>query len=83
MMNSSEIVSLVGSLGFPIVCCMAMFWYINKTMKEFSDKLEESIASLTKSLTESTTATSQLVTTVELLAKFNRENSQIGVDENG
>lgn len=75
-MNPSDIISLVGSLGFPIVCCMAMFWYINKTMKDFSDKIEASIDQLTTSLQSSTDATSKLVTTVELLAK-------IGVDENG
>ena len=30
------IVSLIGSLGFPIVCCVFLWKYINETMKEFT-----------------------------------------------
>lgn len=75
-MPAADIISLIGSLGFPIVCCMAMFWYINKTMKDFSEKMEASIDRLTTSLQSNTDATSQLVTTVELLAKIGGEQNE-------
>lgn len=29
------IVRLISSVGFPIVVCGAMFWFINKTMEKF------------------------------------------------
>lgn len=69
-MDPNAIVQLVGSLGFPIVCCGALFWYINKTMKDFSTEMQDSIKSLTKSISENTDATTRLVTTVEVLTKL-------------
>lgn len=75
-MDPNAIASLVGSLGFPIVCCGALFWYQNKTMKEFSDKIDTAIKELSGSINQNTDATSKLVTTVELLSK-------LGGDTNG
>lgn len=69
-MNPDTISSLVGSLGFPIVCCGALFWYINKTMSDFSSKIENSIKELNQSISNNTDATTKLVTTVELLTKL-------------
>lgn len=75
-MDPNVIVQLVGSLGFPIVCCGALFWYINKTMRDFSKEMQDSIKSLTKSISDNTDATTRLVTTVEVLTK-------LGGDDNG
>lgn len=57
-MDPNAIASLVGSLGFPIVCCGALFWMINSTMKE-----------LKKSIEQNTQATIELSTTVKTLHK--------------
>lgn len=72
-MDPNALASLVGSLGFPIVCCGALFWYQNETMKEFSDKIENNLKELSKSIQDNTDATSKLVTTVELLTKIGGE----------
>lgn len=69
-MDANTVTSLVGSLGFPIVCCGALFWYLNKTMKEFSDKIENTLKELSTSINANTDATTKLVTTVELLNKL-------------
>lgn len=69
-MDPNVIASLVGSLGFPIVCCGALFWYQNKTMKEFSEKMEKAVKELSQSISSNTDATTKLVTTVELLTKI-------------
>lgn len=69
-MDPNAIASLVGSLGFPIVCCGALFWYQNKTMKEFSEKIEKAVKELSHSISSNTDATTKLVTTVELLTKI-------------
>lgn len=74
-MDISQIASLVGSLGFPIVCCGALFWYNNKLISDFTTKIDNSLSDLSKSITDNTTATTKLVTTVELLTK-------IGGDQN-
>lgn len=42
------IVNLVGSLGFPIVCCVFMAKYINTTMKEFTSTMNENTKMLTR-----------------------------------
>ena len=45
-MDIATITTLIGSLGFPIVCCFVMWWYINKTSeqhKEEMDKMSEAI----------------------------------------
>lgn len=56
-MDYNAIVTLVGSLGFPIVACIALFWMMNTTMKEF----KETVAENTKVMTE-------LVTTVKTIS---------------
>lgn len=72
-MDPNAIASLVCSLGFPIVCCGTLFWYQNKTMKDFYEKIESSVTTLNKSISNNTDATTRLVTTVELLAKIGGE----------
>ena len=42
------IVSLIGSLGFPIVCCFFLWKYINNTMKEFTAAMSDNTRMLNK-----------------------------------
>lgn len=45
-MDANTIVQLVSSLGFPIVCCIAMFWQnnkLNESHKAEVSKLNEAI----------------------------------------
>lgn len=42
-MDANAIVSLVGSLGFPIAACCVMFWQ--------NSKMQETLSELTKTLT--------------------------------
>lgn len=46
-MNYQELVQAISTVGFPIVCCCALFWMINTTMKELKDV----IAGLNQSIT--------------------------------
>lgn len=50
-MDGTEIVNAIGSVGFPIVACGALFWMVNTTMKELTGAitdLSKSIATLTQ-----------------------------------
>ena len=47
-MGIDTITALVGSLGFPIVCCCGMAYYINTTMKEFTKTMRENTSVLEK-----------------------------------
>jgi len=49
-MDYNSIIQAIGSVGFPIVACIGLFWMVNTTMKEFTatvDRLNESIIKLT------------------------------------
>ena len=42
------ITTMIGSLGFPIVCCYFLWKYINSTMKEFTNTMAENTKMLNK-----------------------------------
>lgn len=50
-MEVNDIVALIGSLGFPIVACVGMFYLYNRTLKDFTSILND-IASEIKELRE-------------------------------
>lgn len=50
-MNVNDIVTLIGSLGFPIVACVGMFYLYNRTLKDFTSTLND-IATEIKELRE-------------------------------
>lgn len=50
-MDVNDIVTLIGSLGFPIVACVGMFYLYNRTFKDFTSTLDD-IASEIKELRE-------------------------------
>lgn len=38
-MDYKQLIDIVSTVGFPIVCCYFMWRYINTTLKEFSDMM--------------------------------------------
>lgn len=59
-MDVSAIGQLIGSYGFPIVACGALFWYIVKEQRETRAVLDE-LKSIIQSNTEITKQFSDLV----------------------
>lgn len=55
-MDVGTVTQLVGSLGFPIVCCGALFWYLVKEKDAHKEEMEE----LRKSVEANTTAINML-----------------------
>ena len=51
-MDVTMVTQLIGSLGFPIVCCGALFWYLVKEKDAHKKEMEE----LRKSVEANTTA---------------------------
>ncbi len=52
-MDLQAITQMIGSLGFPIVACCAMFWQINQQSKrhqEEVEQLQETLENNTKAL---------------------------------
>lgn len=56
-MEFAEITQLIGSYGFPIVCCIYMVYSFNKT----KEKDNETIENLSKIVNDNTTATKEAV----------------------
>lgn len=57
-MDANTIIQMISSLGFPIVMCGALFWYMVKQReahKEETDHLKDTINENTKVLAELTT----------------------------
>lgn len=49
-MNGSDIVSIIQNVGFPIVCCLVLFWIVrddSKTRETQNDKFIEQLTTLT------------------------------------
>lgn len=40
-MNMGDIVSLISTVGFPIVCCIAMGWYVKYTTDKNREQINE------------------------------------------
>lgn len=40
-MDVTMVTQLIGSLGFPIVCCGALFWYMMKEKDAHKEEMEE------------------------------------------
>lgn len=55
-MDVTVVTQLIGSLGFPIVCCGALFWYLVKEKEAHKEEMEE----LRKSVEANTTAINSL-----------------------
>lgn len=62
-MNIELITSLIGNLGFPIACCIGLFWMLAKTSKEHKEEMEK----MSEALNNNTLAIK------ELSSRFERE----------
>ena len=54
-MEGVDLLNLIGNYAFPIVCCCALFWKMNKDEtlhKEESDKFAEAVNNNTQVLTK-------------------------------
>ena len=63
-MEVNEIVSLISNVGFPVAVCIALFFYMekqNERHQQETDKLNETVQSNTKVLTELCTLIKTLV----------------------
>ena len=55
-MDLSAITTLIGSLGFPIVACIACFWMLNKERDEHKQEMQK----VTEAITNNTMALNTL-----------------------
>lgn len=58
-MDLNNLTALVGSLGFPIVACGVLFWYLNKERETHAEEM--------KVLTEALNSNTKIITEVKVL----------------
>ena len=60
-MDVQVLTSLIGSLGFPIACCIALFWYITKTAKQHKEEMDK----MSEAINNNTNVMNQLILKLE------------------
>ena len=60
-MDANTIIHLVGSLGFPIVCCIGLGYFIIKELSEIRKSHREEIDQLRTCLENNTIAITKLI----------------------
>lgn len=63
---SNEWVQVISNLGFPIVCCIAMAWYV----KYMSDKHQGEIDSLKETIDSNTQVITELKAMVQTFMEY-------------
>lgn len=64
-MEYEAIITSIGTVGFPIVACVIMFWYLNNEKESHKAEMD----AVNKTLTENTTVLASLKTMIETLVK--------------
>lgn len=72
-MDANTITTLIGSVGFPIVACIAMGWYVkyqtdqnNKEVETMRKEHKEEVQKMTEAINNNTIAMQKLVDKIEL-----------------
>lgn len=63
-MDIQTISTIIGSLGFPIVCCIGMFYFLIKTAQQHKEEIDK----LSEAVNNNTNVISQLI------ARIDRDN---------
>lgn len=85
-MDLSSVVSLIGSLGFPIVMCLVLIKYMEEMQKDNKESIEKLTEShkqetdaLKESLNNNTNVLTELKTMFQMLIKDGESNDTKGV----
>lgn len=69
-MDATQIMQAIGSLGFPIVACCALFYYLNKEQEAHKAEM----GAVTEALNRNTDALLELKTIITLLTGRRKQN---------
>lgn len=56
-MPVQEITTIISTVGFPIACCMACFWYINKSGEQHKQEIDN----MSKAINNNTVVMQKLI----------------------
>lgn len=71
-MDANTLITMIGSLGFPIIACIGLGWYVkyqtdnnNKEVSEMRKEHQEEISKVTEALNNNTLALQKLCDRIE------------------
>ena len=70
-MDVTQVMQAIGSLGFPIVACCALFYYLNKEQ----ESQKEEMSAVTEALNRNTEALLELKTIITVLTGRKVQNA--------
>ncbi len=72
-MDANLFMQAVGSLGFPVVCCAALFYYLNKERESHA----EEVKAMTQALNQNTNVMIELKSMLSLLTGVQQYDGRI------
>lgn len=69
-MDAGQIMQAIGTLGFPIVACCALFYYLNKEQESHKEEMK----AVTDALNRNTDALLELKTIITMLTGRRKQN---------
>ena len=76
-MDITQVMQAIGSLGFPIVACCALFYYLNKEQESH----KEEMGAVTEALNRNTDALLELKTIITMLTGRRQNNGNTAKSE--
>lgn len=70
-MDVTQIMQAIGSLGFPIVACCALFYYLNKEQESHKEEMQL----MTEALNRNTDVLTELKTIISMLTGRKSQNA--------
>ena len=75
-MDAQVITSLITSVGFPIVACLGMFWYLTKVMEKRDQKMDETLNKMSEVVNENNKLIALFTEKLDLLFKLNKKDGE-------
>lgn len=75
-MDAQVITSLITSVGFPIVACLGMFWYLTKVMEKRDQKMDETLNKMSEVVNENNKLIALFTEKLDLLFKISKKDGE-------
>ena len=80
-MDANTLTTLITSVGFPIVACIGMFWYLTRIMDKRDEKINTTLLQMTEVVSENNKLIDMFSQKMDMLFRL-IELREKGVDDN-
>lgn len=75
-MDAQVITTLITSVGFPIVACLGMFWYLTKVMEKRDQKMDETLNKMSEVVNENNKLIALFTEKLDILFKISQKGGE-------